>query len=570
MDFTNLEARALKNFVTSAEDPIYALKAEIPPEIFGAFGSYFSRNPKDLRVHLLDAIKGTVEDETLERGARLLPKPIQNGMVYVSNQARLLRLAHGLYSNPADAIKKGLAKSQDFFKKWYGKYSHKSIANTVFIPMVATNVSQLFARELAYEQLAFFIEQSTRYVEWDSNSMFHDQEIMESEHASVFERAISELTNSYHAINNAATEHYEREIPFGTWLSWQTDRVKESNERNQRRKYEREIKGAALDVARFMLPQAARTNIAWIADARSTEFDIASWKGHPLREMTEAAMLIEKHAGEIAPSLLKYTETNSHYGEQHKRFGGEFDAVEARPFRKGVDIISSESDSLNKSTAHLLKRYSTGGTFMQRYEQAISMSFNEKISMLERITKDRGSHDEWVEVEEDFDLTKISFTIRTDLGAIRDWRRHQKWDRGEALYTLDNGVHKPEIIEEIGEEASETFDRAMEIAHEAETQIRTDFPFQSQYVVPMATMHELTMSGGLDQLQYMLWTRSTPEGNFSYREDAFNLAESVLNVHPWLLGYREFPKEKPLEQVFEKAPLKNVLRLQFGETALHT
>ena len=127
--------KVLEVFVTSAVDQIYAVRHNVPPEVFGAFGSYFSRNPKDFREHLWDSITGQIEEQKTE-----------------VTEESLKWLADGDFREPYEAIKKGLAKSQDFFREWYGKYSHKSIANTVWIPMVATNVSQLFTRELAYDQ----------------------------------------------------------------------------------------------------------------------------------------------------------------------------------------------------------------------------------------------------------------------------------------------------------------------------------------------------------------------------------------------------------------------------------
>ena len=41
-------------------------------------------------------------------------------------------------------------------------------------------------------------------------------------------------------------------------------------------------------------------------------------------------------------------------------------------------------------------------------------------------------------------------------------------DRGESLYTLDNGFHRPNLIDEMGKDAVAKFDRAMGIAHDAE------------------------------------------------------------------------------------------------------
>jgi hypothetical protein len=128
----------------------------------------------------------------------------------------------------------------------------------------------------------------------------------------------------------------------------------------------------------------------------------------------------------------------------------------------------------------------------------------------------------------------------------------------------------PPMIENMHPEAKKVFDRATNIADETHRRIRKDMPYQAQYIVPMATKHAITMSAGLDQIQYMLWTRTTPQGNFSYRQDAFNLAKAFVETHPWVLGYETYPKEKDFIQVYNEAPLEGLLRLQTEETALHT
>ena len=543
----------LEPFVTSPDDTIYAIK-NMPPEVFGAFGSYFSRNPLDFRVHLVKSIRGTIDGEVIElENKTLLPESYH----WLLNKD---------YREPSDAIREGIEQSQHFFRKWYGKYSHKSIANTVWIPMVANDVSQLFARELAYDQLAFFIEQSTRFVKMDVNNLFQDADIIKSGYRGIYLSTLETLAGAYLRLTDLALEENKRELPFEKWREMQ----KENKwEKEMMAKYEREMKGKTLDVTRFLLPQATRTNIAWILDARSIEFDIAAWKGHPLQELKEDARLIEKHAGQIAPSLLKYTKRNEYYADNLNGYLGHLRAEPGKGFEKGVDIISCEENALEKAIAHILKRHNCGGTFRQRFEEVQKMSFCEKINVLERVVMGRGEHDEWVEMDEEFDLVKIAFEIRTDVGATRDWRRHQKWDRGESLYSLDNGFHRPYMIDNISKEAVSIFNNAMEVAYEAETLIRRDFPYQAQYVIPMAANHAITFSGGLDQLQYMLWTRSTPQGNFSYRKDAFNVAEAVLKIHPWLLGYKNYPEGRKFEDVYNNAPLKNLFRLQMGETKLH-
>ncbi|NJL43835.1 MAG: hypothetical protein HC945_00710 [Nitrosarchaeum sp.] len=551
-DIREQRERVLAPFVTSPDAKIYALRHEVPPEVFGAFGSYFSRNPKDLREHLLDALDGRIQGQEVS--------------------ADWGWLAQGGWRSPSSALGAGLRKSQDFFREVYGGYSHKSIANMVWIPFVANDVSQLFARELARDQLAFFIEQSTRYVKFDVTSVTQDPDIGKEGLGDVFDHAVAALVNTYESTLDAAVRRYRDELPFDRWKELQGEEVLRKSEKKQKALYSNQIRGKGLDVARFLLPQCIRTNIAWILDARSSEFDIALWKGHPLSEMRAAAQLFEEAAGEVAPSLLKYTERNEYYAKFQS--GSDLQDLvlmsEPVPFRKSARVLSVDQDALDRVLVAVLRTCARGGSYGQRLSDVQALTFPEKIEVLRKVTEDRGKHDEWVTPGKELDGVRIAVEICTDVGAVRDWRRHQAWDRSESLYTLENGVEKPQPLIDLGSEISDSFDRAMQIALDAERRIRAKLAHQAQYVVPMAARHSWVASSGLDQLQYLLWTRSTPHANFSYRQDAFNLAEAAVRTLPWLLGYQEYPASKPFLEVYRDAPLKGVLRLQVGEEALHT
>src|SRR3989338_6096192 len=103
-DFSELEKRALEVFVTSSTDSIYACRADLPPEVFGAFGSFFSRNPKDLRAHLLDALVGKITGHQTDLAL---------------GQENIRKLAEGEFSSPAQTLRSGVSRAQDFFREWY-------------------------------------------------------------------------------------------------------------------------------------------------------------------------------------------------------------------------------------------------------------------------------------------------------------------------------------------------------------------------------------------------------------------------------------------------------------------
>lgn len=556
MVYSSEEKEALLKFVTSVDEPIYAVK-DVPPEMFGALASYFSRNPKDFRDHILDFIKGTLtEDPTLSEEER----------IKVREKNLKAFLASGFLSS-GEVLKAGLDKSRTFFTRWYGKYGHKSIANVVWQGYVAINQSQLVARQLACDQLAFFIEMSTRYVDFNNEDYYKDPDIMNSEFALLYCETIEQLIKSYNYFVENGKKFYTQKYPFTIWFEKQTSETKKENEILLKRKYEREIAAKAFDLARSLLPQAMPTNFAWILDARSTEFDIAAWKEHPLAEIRNASLLIEKSAGALLPSLLKHTEKNSYYGDKYHLYKGEFktDTI-AKPLHKKCTILYHHPGALQLILAHLLAN--TNAIPFDGARAIIQKkTVQEKLQLLKRLVAKRSKYDEWVDSA--FQMVNVGVEFTSDVGAIRDLRRHQKNERCEHIYTLDMGYAMSDDVYAMGKEALQEYRTAMEMAHDAEKKIRTKFPFQAQYVIPMACFTTLRMNMDLDQVQYLIYTRSTPEGHPSYRQDAFNLCESVAKIYPWMLGYEEYPEGKDIFDVYRNAPLRDIIRMHIDETKLH-
>ncbi|PIN79586.1 hypothetical protein COV16_03440 [Candidatus Woesearchaeota archaeon CG10_big_fil_rev_8_21_14_0_10_34_8] len=556
MPYTEEEKQVLLKFVTSVDDPVYAIK-DIPSEMFGALASYFSRNPRDFRNHILDFLNGKLtEDKTLPEEERIKLR-----------KQKLKAFLDSNYIPPGQFLKDGLDKSRTFFTTWYGKYGHKSIANVVWQGFVGMNQSQLVARQLAFNQLAFFIEMSTRYVDFNNENYYKDPDIMGSEFAQLYCKTIEILIEAYNYFVNNGKDFYKMQYPFEEWFKKQTEETKKQSEKILYRKYEREIAAKAFDLARYLLPQAMPTNFAWIIDARSIEFDIAAWKEHPLAELRSAAAMIEKSGGEQLPSLLKHTENNKYYGDKLHNYHSDFKAnTTPEPGRKQCKILYHHPDALNLVLAHILEN-NNHISFDEAKNIVQDKTKKEKIEMLKRLVAKRSSYDEWVDSA--FQMINMGIEFTTDVGAVRDLRRHQKNQRCEQVYTLDKGYAMLPDVKAMGIEAEQFFGDVMDKVHKAEMQIRTKFPFQVQYILPMACLTTLRMNMDLDQVQYLIYTRSTPEGHISYRYDAFNLCEAVVKVYPWLLGYEEYPAGKNIFEVYANAPIKNIVRMRTEETKLH-
>ncbi len=555
MAYTAEEKEALLKFVTSVDDPVYAVR-DVPPEIFGALASYFSRNPKDFRDHILDFITGILtEDASLPEEEK------------IRRRQENLKQFLATYQSPTIVLKSGVDKSREFFMRWYGKYGHKSIANIVWQGFVCMNQSQLVARQLAFDQLAFFIEMSTRYVDFNNANWYKDPDIMSSEFAVLYCQTIEMLITTYNYFIEHGKEYYKRKYLFSVWKEKQIPEDRQKGDVFLQRKYEREIAAKSFDLSRYLLPQAMPTNFAWILDARSIEFDIAAWKEHPLAEIRQTAAFMEKAGGDVLPSLLKYTKNNHYYGDKLQHYQGEFkENVQIKSRKKQAKILYYHPGALELVLSHIFATTNRIG-FADAKKIVQKKTITEKIALLKRLVAKRSRFDEWI--DEAFQMVNIGIEWTTDVGSVRDLRRHQKNDRAETNYTLDMGYALPDDVKVMGKEAERVYRNAMEYVHDAEKKIRQKFPCQVQYIIPMACMTTLRMNIALDQAQYLIFTRSTPEGHPSYRQDAFNLAEEIAKTYPWILGYEEYPFGKNIFVAYAEAPIQNLLRIQTVDTALH-
>jgi len=254
------------------------------------------------------------------------------------------------------------------------------------------------------------------------------------------------------------------------------------------------------------------------------------------------------------------------YGEKFKRYYDDFKEGKIGRGKKQCKLLSYHPHGLDLVLAHVLANnnslsFEEAKTFVEK------KSLKEKMAMIQRLVAKRNSFDEWVDAA--FQMVNVNVEFTSDIGAVRDLRRHQKNQRCEALYTLDMGHSMPPDVVLMGPEAVQRFNETMENVHAAEKRIRTIFPYQVQYILPMACLTTLRMNMDLDQIQYMIYTRSTPEGHESYRWDVFHLCEAICRVYPWLLGYETYPEGKDILTVYNEAPLKDIIRMRTDQTGLH-
>src|SRR5579884_1350164 len=149
--FTDEEKDVLRRYVTNLDQPVFAL-VNLPEIVKGALFARYSRSPKSLRRLFLDEFVGELD---------------------VSGD-------HGI-----DATV-GLARAEQLYDRVFYEYGDDSVAQLGGVHLACEQTSNLLTKVLEWGRLMSYMEQSTRYVRYDSRlpdgryRYYRDADILDS------------------------------------------------------------------------------------------------------------------------------------------------------------------------------------------------------------------------------------------------------------------------------------------------------------------------------------------------------------------------------------------------------
>src|SRR5271167_736106 len=132
-DWTDAEAEILCRYFTNLEGPVFAL-VNLPEVVKGALFARYSRSAKSLRRLFLDEFVGDLE---------------------VSGD-------HGI-----DATV-GLQRAEELYDRVFFEYGDDSVAQLGGVHLACEQSSNLLTKVLEWGRLMSYLEQSTRYIVYDS------------------------------------------------------------------------------------------------------------------------------------------------------------------------------------------------------------------------------------------------------------------------------------------------------------------------------------------------------------------------------------------------------------------
>ncbi len=472
--------------------------------------------------------------------------------------AKYSRSAQGMLESIAELSEQRAAQ---FLETFYFQYGHRSIADLAHLALAFENVSILAAIRIVDEPLWDGQERSTRYQPFARTGYHVPDSVVGTPLEQRYRAVCDGLFGAYQALSKELTELLKRVVPCPPDM--------------EDGAYTRTLRARAFDVARYLLPLAARTSVGQVSSARVLEGQIARLLADPLPECRAIgadlkaacqrpaeAPLLRKIADALngsgselhgllkagaAPTLVKYAAPASYRPAALAALRAEADRLladlppaEPGPLAELADPAPLEEELV----ATLLYRGDAGRhSYRQTQRRAAELGDADRARVLAAGLAGRGRHDDLLrEHRAGYALT---FELTMDVGAFRDMHRHRRCVQVARDPDPADGFDDPDAIFEAGLGAEgaalargaglpQRYRAALERAFDAAADLRPTLGDEALYLLPLAARVRALFKMDYAEAAYVAELRTGPTGHFSYRRVAWAMYEALKARHPAL------------------------------------
>jgi len=431
-------------------------------------------------------------------------------------------------AKPFDQIAKELteAKASEFHEKWVVGYGHSSVAEHAVLSLALENVSILATKVIEDNRLASYTEKSSRYQIFDFDCLYYPQNIMNSEFKDLYTNALSKLMQTYLDLTPKMDIFCKNKYPIG---------VDENPFA-----YKTKLKGKMCDNVRYLLPVATLTNLGMTINARCLEHAIRKMLSNPLEEIQQIGEQLKKVGTDVCPTLVKYADYNKYLAKTPRILQQEIKNIFANLSMEksdDVELVEYDPKAVDKILAAILYGYSNR-TYTQAMEKVKLLTLEQREKLLEKFHALMDKHD-WPLRE--LEHINYTFDLTMDYGAFRDVQRHRICTQTNQLLGAELGFSTPEEIIEAG--FQKEYVQAIKVAEDAWYKIKESFPFEAQYVLPLAHRKRVLINWNLRSLHHFIKLRSGKMGHISYRKIAQKCWNKINQVHPELAQFVRVTKD---------------------------
>ncbi len=478
-EFTSDEADVLRRYFTNLDQPVFAL-VNLPEVVKGALFARYSRSAKSLRRLFIDEFVDDLDvrgDESIDATA-------------------------------------GLRRAEELYDRVFFQYGDDSVAQLGGVHLACEQASNLLTKVLEWGRLMSYLEQSTRYIEYDRRlggryRYYRDPEVLRSALGTRYVGDMDRLFDSYSSLVPKMQAFFLENQP-------QCDGDSDLA-------YRQAIKASALDSVRGILPAASLSNVGIYGTGQGYENLLLRMRASSLPEVRSYADMMLSELRKVIPSFLKRVDlddrgvvTSRYLAENHAAMSDmaagltiEEDTASAVA---DVDLVDFDPDAEVKMVASMLYPYVTvGEAAIERHVR--SMNAHERLAVVKAYVGERENrrHRPGRALERSF----YRFDIVSDYGAFRDLQRHRMLTIDWQRLTPRHGYVRPEAVDVAGHRAA--FDQAMERSSSLYDLMEESFPEEASYAVSLAFRIRYSMNLNARSAMHMLELRTTPQGHPAYR-----------------------------------------------------
>jgi|TARA_B110000914_G_scaffold222358_1_gene235741 thymidylate synthase ThyX len=491
-EFSPDEADVLRRYFTNLDQPVFAL-VNLPEVVKGALFARYSRSDKSLRRLFLEEFVGELDvsgDETIDATV-------------------------------------GLRRAEELYDKVFFEYGDDSVAQLGGVHLACEQASNILTKILEWGRLMAYLEQSTRYIAYDSRlggryRYFRDPDLLASSIGARYISDMDRLFEVYADLVRDMNEHFRRSLPKAAGDS---DFI-----------YRQAIAAKAFDAVRGVLPAASLSNVGIYGTGQAYESLLIRMRAHPLPEARTYAEMMLVELRKVVPSFLKRVDLPDR-GEEVGRYAADvrerledlaeeyFPPEEAVAGAPVVDLTDWDPDAEVKLVAAALYPV-TNRSDREVDARVRAMSIDERMTILRAFVGDRGNRRH--RPGRALERPSYRFDVLSDYGAFRDMQRHRMMTLDWQRLSTDHGYVRPPEVEEAG--VGGRFDAAMERSRDLHEALRGPFPEQAPYAVSLAYRVRYLMHMNAREAMHVLELRSTPQGHPSYREVAHQMHHLISDV----------------------------------------
>ncbi|MBK5224513.1 MAG: FAD-dependent thymidylate synthase [Acidimicrobiia bacterium] len=485
-EFSPEESDILRRYFTNLDGPVFAL-VNLPEVVKGALFARYSRSAKSLRRLFLDEFVGELDIE----GDRTIDATV------------------------------GLRRAEELYDRVFLEYGDDSVAQLGGVHLACEQASNVLTKVLEWGRLMSYLEQSTRYIAYDTRIggrfRYHrDPAVLSSHLGTRYVGDMDRMFDTYAGLLPVLQEWFRREFPK---VPADSDLV-----------YRQAIRAKAFDAVRGILPAASLSNVGIYGTGQGYEQLLLRMRAHPLPEARTYADLMLYELRKVIPSFLKRVDLDdrgvawSRYMADNRTsmeevaerlLGPPAPDTSTSDGEPMVTLVDHDPDAEVKLVASMLYPYSSRSE-TDLMETARTMSVEDRLAVMAAYEGDRTNRRH--KPGRALERVGYRFDVLADYGAFRDLQRHRMLTIEWQQLSPRHGYTRPAAVDASG--AAPMFDEAMERSATLHDAMVEPFAHQAPYAVSLAYRVRFAMQLNAREAMHVLELRTTPQGHPAYRSVA--------------------------------------------------